>query len=233
MSPIVRSVELSDTNVFDELLPRGAVTVVATPTMWESGLLAEEEPYIINAVNARRREFTAGRNCARQALHMLGIGALPIIVGYRRAPAFPPGICGTITHAAEYCAASVMHQGDVLSIGIDAEVNTPLETEVRSLVLSFEENSELKRLPKTSSCNWDKLVFSIKESFYKAYFQLCKIELDFLDAHVSILAGERSFEISVLRSDLPAYFLASSFRGRFSFDHERVYAAVALPKNRL
>src|SRR5277367_2552834 len=61
------------------------------------------------AVRARRTEFLAGRACARSALRKLADGraddAIPI--GPDRAPVWPAGIVGAITHAHGFAAAAV------------------------------------------------------------------------------------------------------------------------------
>jgi len=53
---------------FDKLLPAGVAVVEATDCMWTGDLYPIESQVIANAVEKRRQEFTAGRNCARAAL---------------------------------------------------------------------------------------------------------------------------------------------------------------------
>jgi 4'-phosphopantetheinyl transferase EntD len=219
-------------SAFDALLPLQVVTIEATPAMWESGLYSEEKAYVATAVERRRREFTAGRNCARVALRMLGVEACPIPVGSRRAPVFPAGISGTITHTNDYCAASVALHSVVGSIGIDAESNTPLSPGVHSLIMGSDELASIAGLPRHNSVHWDTLVFSAKEAFYKASFRLCKVELDFLDVHVTVLPDDGWYELRLLRFDLPNYFTEQRFVGRYVFDAHRVYTAMVLPNAR-
>jgi 4'-phosphopantetheinyl transferase EntD len=192
-------------------------------------LLPEELHHVAAVVPRRRREFTAGRNCARAALRALGVQAGAIGVGTRRAPQFPEGISGTITHTDGYCAASVIRRGVVLSIGIDAECNAALEEGVAALVLRDDERAWLRRLPDAGASHWSTLVFSAKEAFYKAYFQLCQIELEFADASVELDPGRMSFSLRLWRRDLPDYFRQRRFEGRFSVDSGHVYTAIALP----
>ena len=62
------------------------------------GLLPEEAPAIARAIPKRQAEFAAGRRAARAALTTLGHPAQAIPVGDRRAPIWPQGTVGAITH---------------------------------------------------------------------------------------------------------------------------------------
>ena len=211
---------------FARLLPDEAVVVEATPAMWETGLFPEEASYVAAAVEKRRREFTAGRNCAREALRMLGFDACSIGVGLSRAPVFPRGISGSITHAIEYCAAAVIRRREVLSIGIDAEPNEPLEAGLCEMVCTIEERSRLSRLPAAYFGNWSKLLFSAKESFYKAWFQLHPVYLDFLEASIEIDSEQRTFAVKVTKAELDHVFRAVRFQGRYAWDRQLICTAV-------
>jgi 4'-phosphopantetheinyl transferase EntD len=214
---------------FSDLLPADTVVVEATPPMWESGLLPEEAACVQRAVPRRVREFTAGRNCARQALERLGhVPASPLLVGAQREPLFPAHVAGTITHTHDYCAAAVLPRaaGRVAGLGIDAEVNEPLGEGVAAHVLLPQEQAALQQLQE--GCCTDKLVFSIKEAFYKAFFQIAAQYLDFLDASVQVEPADRSFTLRVLHAGVPAYFRGGAFRGRYGFDAQRVYTAIVL-----
>lgn len=217
------------TTRFSGLLPPEAVIVEAgDPALWEGGLLPEEAACIRHAVPKRQREFTAGRNCARLALQHLGLDPVPVVrVGAQREPLFPAGVSGTLTHTHDYCAAAVIRQGTVRSIGIDAEVNVPLGDDIARLVLVPAERAMVRAVA-VPGLYADKLLFSIKEAFYKAYFQVAGRYLDFLDACVSLEPAEDSFTLQVLRADVPAPFPGSAWRGRYAFDAERVYSAIAI-----
>lgn len=222
---------------FTDLLPPGGAVVQsdlaagpAQAAWWEQGLRPDEAACVAQAVPKRQREFTAGRNCARRALEQLGWSPAPsILVGSRREPLFPPGVTGSITHTHDYCAAAVLPlsaQG-VLALGIDAEVNEPLEEGVARLVLLPAERRAAGTGEPGGLCA-DKLVFSIKEAFYKAFFQVAGQYLDFLDACVDVAPAAGTFSLRVLRTDVPPYFQGRAFGGRFGHDAARVYSAVVL-----
>ncbi|MEV0757788.1 4'-phosphopantetheinyl transferase superfamily protein [Streptosporangium sp. NPDC050280] len=152
-------------------------------------LFLEEEAVISRAVEKRRREFTTGRWCARDALGRLGYPPVPVPPGVKGAPVWPPGVVGSITHCAGYRAAAVARSGDITTLGIDAEPNKPLPSGVLEVITVGE---ELRRvtylLRRDPSVRWDRLLFSAKESVYKAWFPLAPMReprLDFTEASIT------------------------------------------------
>jgi 4'-phosphopantetheinyl transferase EntD len=204
------------------------------PRLWVGGLLAAEEGLIRGAVPKRRQEFTAGRNCARQALRILGLPAnqakVPIGVGSHREPIFPTGVIGSISHCNEFCAAAVARTGGALvGIGIDVEVNRSLDLDVASLVMSpqerhiWESSLRPRGIPVT-------IAFSIKEAFFKAVFLRCRRYLDFSDAWLTPALSENGgdFSITAIDPHLKACLEGLRVFGRFAADADHVYSVVTL-----
>ena len=80
---------MSDSVVTEELDPRAV----------NEGLLPEERGAVAKAVPKRVAQFTAGRVCARRALAQLGnTEPVPILMGEDRAPQWPAGYVGSISH---------------------------------------------------------------------------------------------------------------------------------------
>ena len=81
--------------------------------------------------------------------------------------------------------------------------------------------------------HWDRLLFSIKESIYKAWFPLAERWLGFEDAVVSIDWHRESFSARLL---VPGPLLDGrelrSFHGRWLAAEGLVMAAIALPAGR-
>jgi len=76
----------------------------------------------------------------------------------------------------------------VRSIGIDAEVNAPLPEGVLQVVARGSELSGLRDLRAgEGSVAYDRLLFSIKESLFKAWFPIVQTWMDFEDAKVRLL----------------------------------------------
>jgi 4'-phosphopantetheinyl transferase EntD len=162
-------------------------------------LFPEEEAVIANAVDKRRREFTTARACARAALAKLGLPPVSILPGLRGAPQWPPGVVGSITHCAGYRASAVARDLDVVTIGLDAEPHDTLPAGVLGAVASDGEQARLAVLAaaRPDVC-WDRMLFSAKESVYKAWFPLTRRWLGFEEASITIDPVRRTFTARLL-----------------------------------
>jgi 4'-phosphopantetheinyl transferase EntD len=118
----------------------------------------------------KTRDFEIGRECARTALQKLGCTVLSVPRGSRGEPLWPDGIVGSITHAREYCAAAVASASVVRQLGIDAELHRALQEGVLEIIANADEVQMIRQLPE--GVHWDAVLFSAKESIYKAWFPL-------------------------------------------------------------
>ncbi|MFF8379432.1 4'-phosphopantetheinyl transferase [Streptomyces sp. NPDC015661] len=148
-------------------------------------LFPEEEALMARAVPGRRGEFATGRLCAHRALAALGVPASPLLRGRRGAPAWPEGTVGSITHCAGYRGAAVARSARFLALGIDAEPHAPLPSGVHEAVVFGAEEARLRELAaRRPDIAWDRLLFSAKESVYKAWSGYGGAWLGFEDAEV-------------------------------------------------
>lgn len=145
--------------------------------------MPEEEPLIAKSVAKRRNEFITVRYCAREALGELGVPPVPILKGDKGEPCWPDGIVGSLTHCEGYRGAAVGRQGDVRSVGIDAEPHDVLPNGVLDAISLPRERTELQGLP--GGLHWDRILFCAKEATYKAWFPVTKRWLGFEDAHIT------------------------------------------------
>jgi 4'-phosphopantetheinyl transferase EntD len=113
------------------------------------------------------RDFTRGRACARRGLLGLGVEATPVLIGEDRAPLWPRGVVGSITHCPDYCAAAVGSETEFRAIGIDAEPHLALPPGVLELIATPRELNWLQAEASSLLC-WDRILFSAKESAFKA-----------------------------------------------------------------
>jgi 4'-phosphopantetheinyl transferase EntD len=214
--------------MMDRLVPARVVVVEATQAEWDSPLLPEEARLVVTAVSRRRREFAAGRACARLALGRLGFPEAPLLSGPDRAPVWPEGAVGSITHCPGYCAAAVARRGAVRSLGIDAELNQRLPDGVVELVCTESELAWAAGAP-LRGIDREALIFSAKESVYKAWQPLTGEWLGYLDAELAIEPDRGHFEARLLSPPHPALGQTfSSFRGRFAATPTHVLTAVTL-----
>lgn len=162
-----------------------------------------------HVVPRRRAEFATARWCARQALSSFGHGSAPVLRGPKREPVWPKGIVGSLTHCDGYRGAAVATDDVAVSIGIDAEPDEPTPEGVLGVVSLPEERVVIAALTADDpSVAWDRLLFSAKESVYKAWFPITGRWLGFEDAHVTFDEGGFTARI-LIDSPLPA------FRGRW------------------
>lgn len=188
--------------MIEELLPPTVVTVEAYGHEGvDAPLYPEEAALMTRAVAKRRREFAAVRSCARRAMEKLGVPPQPILPGERGAPGWPAGLAGSMTHCDDYRAAALVRATDLASVGIDAEVHGPLPEGVLPAVSLPAEAERLRRLAAQSpDVHWDRLLFSAKESVYKAWFPLARRPLDFEHADITLDPRTMTFRAELLLS---------------------------------
>lgn len=190
-----------------------------------------------DAVPQRQREFSRGRFCAHQAIRRLGESVSPILAKASRKPTWPNGLHGSITHCKGYTAAVVGRVSDYDGIGVDVEENLPLPQGVWDAVATADERAnwlkEEERIDKGSQIAWDRLLFSAKESVYKAWSCLTDEWLDFQDCTVHFERGGNRFSAE-LKKSLPVG-MGSELRwvGQFVWTREHVLTLVTLPAGML
>jgi enterobactin synthetase component D / holo-[acyl-carrier protein] synthase len=218
--------------VIERVLPAPVATADVFGDYPDAALFPEEHAVIARAAESRRREFITARACAHVALARLGQPPVPVLPGLRGAPQWPEGVTGSITHCADYRAAAVALTKDVVSLAVDAEPDEPLPDHgMLDLIARDDERARLAdlaaRMPGTC---WDRLLFSAKESVYKAWFPLARCWLDFESADVVIDAREGTFTAHLL---VPGPLVGGSplnlLRGRWLSDHGLLVTAIAVP----
>lgn len=223
--------------MIEELLPESVVAVEAYGDQdAEARLYPEEERLVARAVAKRRREFAAVRACARRAMEKLGVPPQPVVTGERGAPVWPPGLTGSMTHCDGYRAAALVREGDVAAVGIDAEPHGPLPEGVfDTIALPTERDRDRALHAGGSAVHWDRLLFSAKESVYKAWFPLTRAWLDFSEADIELACdpGRGTRGRFTARLLVPGPVVGGSrlggFDGRWLIEDGLVLTAVTVP----
>lgn len=161
--------------------PPEVVVVLATPEDQDAPLLAPEEACVRDAVEKRVREFRAGRACARRALARLGVHDFALVSGPDRAPIWPDGIVGSITHCAGFVGAAVALSDSIHGLGLDAEPAEALGDELVPLICTPRERDWLGRV----GHDWDRALFSAKEAVFKCLYPITRTWLDFQDVNLT------------------------------------------------
>ncbi len=141
-----------------------------------------------------------------------------------------------MTHCDGYRAAALARAGDLASLGIDAEPHAPLPDGILPTVSLLTEQERLARLTaEQPGVHWDRLLFSAKESVYKAWFPLTGKWLDFSEADIEVFTdpGEEA------RGGLRARLLVPGpvvdgvrldvFEGRWTVGRGLVATAITVP----
>lgn len=216
-------------SVLRALFPNGVVTVEATGARADDGLHPREADCIRHAGEKRRREFAAGRRCAREALARLGVVDFPLLPDEDRVPCWPEGFVGSISHCPGYVGVAVAPADRLRALGLDAEQGGPLRPRLAPRVCTAAERARFERLPRLAAADWPKLAFSAKEAFYKAYFPLTRSRIGFRDVEVEFAPADRAFTARLLRSDVPTAGGHRSLSGRYAVREGLVVTCVALP----
>lgn len=139
------------------------------------------------AVTKRRAEHLAGRIAAQEALRFYGIQNYVPGIGLHRAPCWPPGFTGSISHTGKTALATVVadRDGELCGTGIDTEIimNAYDAEKIAGEVVTPAEREALLpcALPFPLALT---LVFSAKESLFKALYRHVGRYFDFHTAEV-------------------------------------------------
>ena len=171
----------------------GDAGVGCEPITGNDGLWPEEAAGVIRAIPARQAEFAAGRRAARVALGAIGEPPVALPPGPARAPLWPPGVVGSISHDAGLAIAAVMRRAQVRGLGIDLTEAAPLPGETRHSILPHAAEQELDAMQARAG-------FSAKECLFKALFPETETFFGFEAATVLPDIAEGRFDIRLTRT---------------------------------
>ncbi|MBC7713429.1 MAG: 4'-phosphopantetheinyl transferase superfamily protein [Rhizobacter sp.] len=169
----------------------------------------------------RKEEFILGRLCASKAYEMLTTKELLSLQSLQsRAPLWPDDVVGSITHDKNFVGAAVAKKSDLIGVGIDFEEMGRTKMELSSHIRSA---GDLKSHPEFSDVELLTLIFSTKETLYKALYPSVQKFFGFEDAALrSVDKANGVFEIELL-TQLTLNFgpnSRKSFQGRFTLSNK-------------
>lgn len=192
-------------------------------------LFDTEESLVARAVDKRKWEFRAGRHCARRALAELGMSEAAILNGPDRAPVWPAGVVGSITHTGAgnraFAAAVVARANEVRALGVDAELAKPLGEDLLPRVLVPAEQAFVAALADRERGLVAMLHFSAKEAFYKCQYPLTQRFLGFHEVEVTFELERNCFRARLHDAPQNDDFAVS---GRFWLGDDLIVTAVEL-----
>ncbi|MGI2818549.1 4'-phosphopantetheinyl transferase family protein [Vibrio fluvialis] len=138
------------------------------------------------AVSKRQVEFLAGRVAACDALQAAGVTPQMLAVGEHRAPRWPQGVVGSISHnenLALAVAQRVESGADALLLGVDVEsrIDDCSLPAIQSTIATAQEAAILERVS-LNAAQCVTTLFSAKESLFKALYSRVGQYLDFHDS---------------------------------------------------
>ncbi len=205
-----------------------SVSVAATdPRREYSGLMPEEAVAVIRAAPKRKREFAAGRIAARRAMAALGFEERSVPVGTDRAPIWPNGIVGGISHSDDICIAVAAKTEGVAALGIDVERATPLQAELWDTVLTSSDLSLVKSFPKRQRGVIAKVIFSAKECAYKCQYPISRklFGFDAMDITLDI-EGQRFW--AAFTQDAQPFDRGHTLVGRYEIENGVIMTGITL-----
>ncbi|TDK42130.1 4'-phosphopantetheinyl transferase family protein [Antarcticimicrobium luteum] len=210
------------------LLPAAVVLAASDPRAPQPPALPEERAALAHARPRRLREFDAGRAAARRAMAQLGVPPAPVLHGPDRAPVWPGGLAGTITHCDTACLAAVARAENFRALGLDLEDDNPLAPDLLATICTPSELDRLAAVPPGRRGQIAKLIFSAKEAAYKAQYPLSRTLFDFQTLEIELDAGGAGhFTARFLRAVAP-FAAGSRLSGRYAIGGGRIVTAVVL-----
>jgi 4'-phosphopantetheinyl transferase EntD len=120
----------------------------------------------------RKKEFLLGRLCASRAYEQLiGSELISLPVNPDRSPHWPPQILGSISHNQFLVGAVVSNSKNLIGVGIDFEVVGRVRPELIRYITNSQDLTGHHSLTQEELLT---IIFSAKESLYKALFPLVK-----------------------------------------------------------
>ncbi|MGY6535723.1 MAG: 4'-phosphopantetheinyl transferase family protein [Pararhodobacter sp.] len=161
----------------------------------------------------RRAEFLAGRLALRRAQAQMGIPPFALLPGKDRAPVWPKGFCGSISHAGDQAVAVLGSMSDWRALGVDLEIDAPFPKDLLETVLTRKEQMRLSafQVPPRAA----QLIFSAKECVYKAQYPLTGLLFGFDMLDVTLYQDQGRFD-AVFQQNAGPIAAGTSVIGHFS-----------------
>lgn len=181
----------------------------------EAHLFAEEQLLVATAVARRRREFASARCLARALLARLGEQPRPLLRTPDRAPSWPAGVVGSISHCEGRVAAAVARRDDLAGLGIDIEPDAAIDTSLWDRICT---PAEIERLPGPDAevrGRAVRLLFSAKEALYKCVHPYAGRFIGFREVEIG-LGPDGHFSASMPEDVLRALPAEDGLSGSFA-----------------
>ncbi|NQZ20700.1 MAG: 4'-phosphopantetheinyl transferase superfamily protein [Colwellia sp.] len=179
---------------------------------------------IVKSVEKRQSEFLAGRMMARSALALLNDDKFTVDIGENRSPVWPNNIVGSISHSAEMALCIVSDKCACRYVGCDIEpfITCTTQSEISNSIINSDEKTLIKNSQLESGVAFT-LIFSAKESLFKALYPYVKCYFDFRDAEVfDIDTHKNEFKIKIIKGLSCDLSEGTQFSGHYTLNEKHV-----------
>tara|TARA_B100001094_G_C18194708_1_gene809872 strand:- start:1690 stop:2403 length:714 start_codon:yes stop_codon:yes gene_type:complete len=185
-------------------------------------------PSFMNWHPSKQAEFSAGRQLAEYALKHQGSVITSLTYQEQQAPLWPQGYLGSISHKSDRCVVCLT--SDVKTyLGIDLELwfNEDKAQNIAPRILTTTEHQFATQIDLARLCC---LIFSAKETLYKALYPKVQQFFGFQDASIVELDLEhQSYQIQILRTLSPEITQGIIFQGSWIEHPEHVITYMQQP----
>ncbi len=210
-----------------ELLPSTVAVSTSDPRKGWSGLHPDEVPATATMGTLRRLEYTAGRKAAHDAMDQLYVYDQPVVNGLDRAPVWPNGIVGSISHTNDYCIAVAAYHQDIHAMGLDIEPKRVLDADLIHEICNRDERAWLAKQPADQQGYLARLIFSAKECAYKCQYPLTKKLFGFKALSIGINLNEATFTVTFVQP-VGLFCMGCTLRGQFYIGHGIIMTTMAV-----
>jgi len=179
----------------------------------------------------RNKQLCLGRLCAAEALMTSGLDeslALNIAIGQNREPLWPNGYIGSISHDRIGAVAIANSTSKVRALGVDVEEWGRMKPEIAEKILH---QNDLRDVPGLGQNELLTLIFSAKETLYKALYPIVQTYFGFDSASVTTIDLKRGQLTIELTRNLNHEFgvdFGSTFRVFWSQNKMRLITFLAI-----
>lgn len=135
------------------------------------------------AVSKRRAEYLASRLLVRSVMAELGMADFILTNAPDRSPCWPAGVQASLSHSAGVVVVAATRQPCAIGVDVEQLMSETTAQETAELLMNEQEQQLLQTLP-VSFSTAATLLFSLKESLYKALWPQLHQPMDFLDAEL-------------------------------------------------
>lgn len=186
-------------------------------------------PALQQAVKKRRAEYLVSRWLAREVMGQMGIAGFLLQNHSDRSPRWPDGLQASLSHTDGAVALAATRQPRCVGVDIESVMSLRTAEETAALLMSSDEKAQLRalRLPFSLAAT---LLFSLKESLYKALWPQLHQPMDFHQASLleaDIAAGRA---VLALNQTFSTTFAAGTrLEAEFQLEADRVLTLLTHP----